>query len=133
MQDKKPDLVVFTKDTGYDAKLKSYPTNVGAPAFNVPDVSLFRTESSKKMIAAFERERIEIVERIEKLKDEYTTSMMVWESKISFEPIVGKPYHLYNFNGEYTLSLIAPNEWNKGDFFMGTFILNSDNKWLKHF
>ena len=131
MQDKKPDLVVFTKDLGYDAKFKSYPTNVSAPAFTVPDVSLFRTESSKKMIAAFERERQEIVERIEKLQDEYTMSMMVCESKISFEPIVGKPYHLYNFDGENTLSLIAPNEWSKGEFYIGTFLLNSDNKWIK--
>jgi len=132
MNDKKPDLVVYTKDLGYDAKFKSYPTNVGAPAFTVPDVSLFRTESSKKMIAAFERERQEIVEKIEKLQDEYTTSMMVWEAKISFEPIVGRPYHLYNFDGEMTLSLIAPNEWSKGEFFVGTFILNSDNKWIKN-
>lgn len=132
MEDKKPDLVVFTKDLGYDAKLKSYPTSVGAPAFTVPDVSLFRTESSKKMIASFERERQEIVERIEKLQDEYTTSMMVWESKISFEPIVGKPYHLYNFGGENILSLIAPNEWSKGEFHIGTFLLNSDNKWIKN-
>lgn len=131
MSDKKPDLVVFTKDIGYDAKFKSYPTNVGAPAFTVPDVSLFRTESSKKMIDVFERERQEIIEKIEKLQDEYTTSIMVWESKISFEPIVGKPYHLYNFNGENTLSLISPNEWSKGDFYVGTFILNSDNKWIK--
>jgi len=131
MEDKKPDLVVFTKDLGYDAKTKSYPTNVGAPSFTVPDVSLFRTESSKKMIAAFERERQEIVERIEKLQDEYTISMMVWESKISFEPIVGKPYHLYNFGDENILSLIAPNEWSKGKFHIGTFLLNSDNKWIK--
>ena len=83
------------------------------------------------MIAAFERERQEIVERIEKLHDEYTMSMMVWESKISFEPIIGGKYHLYDFDGEKTLSLIAPNEWSKGEYFIGSFILNYDNKWIK--
>jgi hypothetical protein len=57
--------------------------------------------------------------------------MMVWESKISFEPIIGGKYHLYNFDGEKTLSLIAPNEWNKSNYFLGSFILNYDNKWIK--
>ena len=128
----KPDLIVFDEESGYDAKFKPYPTSVGAPVFKIPDISLFRTESSKKMISVFERERQEIVERIEKLHEEYTTSMMVWESKISFEPIVGKPYHLYNFDGVNTLSLIGPNEWNKSEFYIGTFLLNSDNKWIKN-
>ena len=29
------------------------------------------------------------------------------------------------------LSLIAPNEWNKSEYFIGTFVLNHDNKWIK--
>jgi hypothetical protein len=67
---------------------------------------------------------------IEKMYDEYNTSIMVWESKISFEPIVGKSYFLYNFAGELTLSLIAPNEWRRGNDFVGEYLLNSDNKWI---
>ena len=30
---KKPDLVVWDELNGYDAKIKSYPTNIGAPSF----------------------------------------------------------------------------------------------------
>jgi hypothetical protein len=128
---KKPDLVVWTEKNGYDAKFKSYPTSAGAQGFDLPNVPLFRNESSKKMMDVFNREHQEIRERIEKMYDEYNTSIMVWESKISFEPIVGKSYFLYNFAGELTLSLIAPNEWGKGDDFIGEFLLNSDNKWIK--
>jgi hypothetical protein len=128
---KKPDLVVWDEKNGYDAKLKSYPTSNSAQKFDLPNVPLFRSESSKKMMDVFNREQQEIRERIEKMYDEYNTSIMVWESKISFEPIVGKSYFLYNFAGELTLSLIAPNEWGKENNFIGEFLLNSDNKWIK--
>jgi len=129
--EKKPDLVVWSEKNGYDAKLKSYPTSNSAQKFDLPNVPLFRNLSSKKMMDVFNREQQEIRERIEKMYDEYNTSIMVWESKISFEPIVGKSYFLYNFAGELTLSLIAPNEWGRGDDFVGEFLLNSDNKWIK--
>lgn len=129
--EKKPDLVVWNDKNGYDAKLKSYPTSTGGPNFNLPNVPLFRSESSKKMMDVFNREHEEIKERIEKMYEEYNTSIMVWESKISFEPIVGKSYYLYNFSSELTLSLIAPNEWNRSKDFVGEYILNSDNKWIK--
>jgi hypothetical protein len=129
--EKKPDLVVWTEKNGYDAKFKSYPTSAGGQGFDLPNVPLFRNESSKKMMDVFNREHQEIRERIEKMYDEYNTSIMLWESKISFEPIVGKSYFLYNFAGELTLSLIAPNEWRRGDDFVGEFLLNSDNKWIK--
>lgn len=128
---KKPDLVVWNEKDGYDAKFKSYPTSAGTQGFDLPNVPLFRNESSKKMMDVFNREHQEIRERIEKMYDEYNTSIMIWESKISFEPIVGKSYFLYNFAGELTLSLIAPNEWGRQKDFIGEFLLNSDNKWIK--
>ena len=131
MQKKKPDLVVWNEKDGYDAKLKPYPTSTGSQGFDLPNVPLFRTQSSKKMMDVFNREKEEIKERIEKMYEEYNTSIMVWESKISFEPIVGKSYYLYNFKGELTLSLIGPTEWNREEDFIGEYILNSDNKWIK--
>ena len=56
--DKKPDLVVWNDADGYDASMKAYPTDLGSPAFNMPDISLVRTEASKKMLDVFSRERI---------------------------------------------------------------------------
>jgi len=128
---KKPDLIVWSEKDGYDAKLRTYPTSAGSQNFDLPNVPLFRSEASKKMMDVFNREHQEIKERIEKMYDEYNTSIMVWESKISFEPIVGKSYFLYTFAGELTLSLISPNEWSRGKDFVGEFLLNSDNKWIK--
>jgi hypothetical protein len=128
---KKPDAVVWSEENGYDANLKPYPTSIGAPAFKLPNVSLIRTESSKKMMDVFERERVELIERAVKLTEEFNDSLMVWESKISFDPIVGKTYHLYDFDGKNTLSIISPQEWNKADCFIGSFTLTSENKWIR--
>ena len=128
---KKPDLVVWNEEQGYNANLKPYPTSISSPKFELPNVGLIRQESSKKMIDVFERERQEIIDRIQKLHTEYNDSIKVWESKISFEPIIGKEYHLYNFNNQNTLSLIAPNEWNRSESYIGTFMLNSDKKWIR--
>jgi hypothetical protein len=128
---KKPDLVVWSEENGYDANLKSYPTNLGAPSFDLPNVGLIRTESAKKMMDVFEQEKREILVKIEKLHQEYMDSIMVWESKISFDPIVGHSYFLYKFNGVNTLSLISPKQWNKDDSFIGEFMLNSDKKCIR--
>lgn len=128
---KKPDLVVWDEVNGYNANLKTYPTNIGTPSFNLPNVSLARSEASKKMLDVFESERDEIIKRIEKLYDEYNTSVMVWESRISFEPVVGHSYYLYEFKNGKTLSLISPDQWNKFDCFIGEFKLTSDRKWIK--
>ena len=129
--EKKPDAVVWTKETGYDAKLRSYPTSVGSPSFDLPDISGIKSLAAKKMHEVFDRERLELLEKAEKLYEEYNMSIMVWDSKISFEPIIGGKYHLYDFDGQKTLSLIAPNEWDKSEYFIGSFVLNYDNRWIK--
>lgn len=128
---KKPDLVVWDETNGYNARMIPYPTNIGAPSFDLPNVGLVKTESSKKMIDVFNREKQEILQKIENLQKQYIDSIMVWESKISFEPIIGHSYHLYDFDGVNTLSLISPKEWNKEDCYIGTFTLNSDRKWIR--
>ena len=128
---KKPDLVVWDEQQGYDALQKAYPTNVGAPAFSLPDVQLARTHAAKKMMDAFEQERQEILEQIQHLYDEFNLSVMVWQSKISFEPVIGKTYFLYDLSSGKTLSLLAPDEWGKRDQFIGAFQLTSDSKWKR--
>ena len=131
-KDKKPDYIVWDNDSGYDAKLKNYPTTLSAPKFDLPNVGLVKTESGKKMVDVFNREKEEILELVKKLQTEYSDSIMVWESKMSFEPIVGHPYYLYDFDGTNTLSLLSPKDWGKfNDKLIGGFVLNSDRKWIR--
>ncbi len=131
MEGKKPDLVVWSKEKGYYSKSLEYPTSLGSAVFEVPNVPLFREKSSKKMMDTFNQEKNEIVEQVKKLYEEYNDSIMVWESKFSFEPIVGKSYFLYDFGVGDVLSIISPKEWDKEEYFLGEFKLNSENKWLR--
>jgi hypothetical protein len=133
LSDKKkiPDLVVWDEVEGYNAGKMQYPTNISAPSFTLPDVGLVRTESAKKMMDVFEQEKKELVNKVEKMYREYLDSVMVWESKISFDPVVGQTYYLYDFKGVNTLSLLSPDDWNKHDCFIGGFVLNSDRKWIR--
>jgi hypothetical protein len=128
---KKPDIIVWNDKEGYNAKLMKYPTNLGSAIFDIPNVPMFREVSSHKMMSVFEQEKQELIERVEKLYQEYNDSIMVWESNFSFEPIVGKNYFLYLCGQEYRLSLISPNEWNTDMVFIGEFKLSSDNKWIR--
>lgn len=128
---KKPDLVVWDEVNGYNARLIPYPTNIGAPKFELPNVSFVRIESVKVMLDTFNREREELVEKMEKLYEEYNDSIMVWSSKISFEPKIGRTYYLYDFDGEKTLSILSPEEWNKKSCFIGSFLLTWNKKWVK--
>jgi len=127
----KPMMVVWDEINGYDAKLKKYPTNIGSFKFDLPDVWSVKNQQTKKMIDVFETEKQEIIDKAQKLIESYTVSTMVWESQISFEPIIGNTYHLYYLSGKKTLSLISPNEWNKKEFYIGSYKLTSDGKWEK--
>jgi len=64
------------------------------------------------------------------LLDDFKWNEIIYNSKFSFEPVIGEKYFLYlNDNETYFLSLINPNSWNKT--FVGEFMLNSENKWIK--
>ena len=66
----------------------------------------------------------------EKLIEEYRWNDLVYKAKFSFEPVIGKIYHLYYSTDEKIfLSLISPSEWNKK--YIGSFKYNHDNKWIK--
>ncbi len=130
MSTKKPDNVVYTDEQGYHASLLPYSTNVGAPAIRIDDLVSWKsrgiTSVNKELTAKFD----ELKQQYESLMREYECNELVYNSKFSFEPVVGETYHLYrSANGTNFLSLISPAEWNKEH--LGTFKLNSDKKWIE--
>lgn len=62
---------------------------------------------------------------------EFFTSMLVLSAKFAYKPVVGKPNYLYWQEGEWRLSLIAPDEWPDGlhSHFAGTCVLQLDRTW----
>ncbi len=62
---------------------------------------------------------------------EFFTSMLVLSATFKYKPVVGVPNYLYWINGEWNLSLIAPDEWSqeRRENFAGTCILQADRTW----
>jgi hypothetical protein len=128
---KKPDNIVFNQETGvYDASLKSYPTNVGAPVIKTPDTVAWKNNNLQTANAQFKTKYQELKFAFDTFKQTFEHNELVYRSKFSFEPIVGEVYHLYkNRINENFLSIVSPNECNFD--FTGSFVLNSDKVWTK--
>lgn len=124
MLDKKPDN--FVDNPG----LLPYGSNIGAPAIQVSNIENWKEPRVLNVNKQFEDRFEQLKQEYQKLIDEYKWNELVYKSKFSFEPVIGKIYHLYYAdNGKIFLSLISPNEWKKEH--IGSFKYNHDNKWEK--
>jgi hypothetical protein len=128
---KKPDNVVYNKDTKtYDAALKPYATNVGAPAISVTDNITWKNKNINIANKTIKAKYLELKAEFDKMMDELDYNNLIYNSKFNFQPLIGETYHLYNDkNGNPFLSIISPNECNFE--FIGSFYLNSEQLWKK--
>ena len=117
----KPDNVVD------DPSSMSYPTNVGAPAFTLPDVVGHKTEKTNKATH-------QLMTKFEELKKEYfrlaalaEDTSLVYNAEYNFIPIVGDVYHLYQTDRLF-LSMIEPERWSEMKW-LGSFRYTSDATW----
>jgi len=62
---------------------------------------------------------------------ELFTSMLILSATFKFRPVVGAKNYLYWINGEWSLSLIAPDEWSRERRagFAGACVLQRDMTW----
>lgn len=128
---KRPDNVVFNEDTKkYDASLKPYGTNVGAPSIVSTDTTAWKNRSINKVNHKIQTKYFELRDEYEKMMEELEYNKLIFNAKFSFEPVIGETYHLYQReNGEHFLSLIAPDQCRFNHF--GSFYLNADQMWSK--
>jgi hypothetical protein len=124
MSDKKPDSYVE------NAGLLPYGSNIGAPAIHVPNIQNWKEPRIVNVNQQFQDKFEELKKEYQKLTNEYKWNDLVYKAKFSFEPVIGKIYHLYyGKDGNVFLSLIDPKEWNRKH--IGSFKYNHDNKWIK--
>ena len=130
-EEKKPDSVVFNTETQkYDAALKPYATNVGAPVITTTDTNAWKNRSINKINHKVEAKYLELKAEYEKMMQEFEYNNLIFESKFTFEPIIGEVYHLYKRkNGDSFLSIIAPEQCRFNA--LGSFYLNADHIWGK--
>jgi len=124
IKSKKPDNV--SDNPG----LLPYGSNVGAPAIHITNIDHWKEPRVISVNQQFEDKFLELKKEYEKLIEEYRWNDLVYKAKFSFEPVIGKIYHLYyNKSGKIFLSLVSPNEWSFEH--IGSFKYNYDNKWVK--
>jgi hypothetical protein len=112
------------------ANLLSYPSHVGAPKIDVPDLSSFKRNGTDKVNKIYDTKYKELMQDAENLYKSFIINQEVYESSYRFEPIIGQIYHLYeDIKGEKFLSLIEPNTWRQKHVY--SVILNSDMVWIK--
>ena len=121
---KKPDQVAD------NPALLPYASNVGAPAIRPDNIDDWKLRGVNKVNKQIETKFNELKEEYLKLVEEYQWNELVYQSKFSYEPVIGEVYHLFVGNdGNPFLSLIGPEEWNREH--IGSFRLNSEQKWIK--
>ncbi|KAA1245405.1 DUF2452 domain-containing protein [Aquimarina sp. RZ0] len=131
MSDKKPDSIVYNEqEERYDAGLKPYATNVGAPSITTTDTVAWKNNNIYKVNKQVKAKYDELKKQYDALINEFEYNNLVYSSKFSFEPVAGYTYHLYKDKEEQSfLSIIAPEECTFEH--LGSFRLNADKMWKK--
>ncbi len=129
--EKKPDNVVFDAEhKRYDASLKPYATNVGAPSIKIQDTTAWKNRSITKVNHKVQTKYLEIKKAYEDMLLEFEYNQLIFNAKFAFEPVIGDSYHLYRRdNGENFLSIIAPHQCHFNH--VGSFRLNAESTWEK--
>lgn len=129
MSQKKPDQVVYDEQSErYDAGLKPYATNVGAPAIRITETVAWKRTNVKRANEHFKAEYDELRAAYDKMVERMEMNELVYSAAFSFEPIVGETYHLYRRDDAHSfLSIITPSECSFD--YVGSFRLNADKLW----
>jgi hypothetical protein len=107
-----------------------YPHHVGAPKVEPVNITFFKQNGTRKVNKVLKRRYDELLKEAEILQNSYLINQEVYDSKYNFEPVIGEIYHLYEeLNGNKSLSIISPTEWNKK--YLYSVVLNSDLTWEK--
>ncbi len=128
---KKPDHIVYNEDNdSYDAALKPYATDLGAPAITTNDTVAWKNANIHKVNKQIKAKYDELKAEYDALIEEFEYNNLVYSAKFTFEPVVGEIYHLYKNKDENPfLSIIAPTECSFE--YLGSFRLNADKMWTR--
>ncbi len=129
MKKKKPDYIVYNEENeSYDAALKAYATDLGAPVITTSDTIAWKNANINKVNKHVKAKYDELKEQYDELIKEFEYNNLVYSAKFNFEPVVGEIYHLYKNKDERPfLSIIAPKECSFDH--LGSFRLNADKIW----
>ena len=128
---KKPDLVVFDEETQqYDAAIKPYATSASSPVIKPLNTATWRNDGVQRVNKQFKSKFEEVRKEYEELIQKFQYNDLVYNSKFSFEPIIGETYFLYlDKQGSDFLSLIPPTQCRFE--YLATCTIGPDKIWIK--
>lgn len=136
----KIDLEKMAEMTTENPGVIPFPHTVGSAMIKPEDKGKIKGRSLSAMYEQTELDMKQIYEQMQLLakqakviQDRMEFSERMYQAKMTFEPLIGKVYHLYtNKKGEDVLSLVSPKEWGKSTpfkSFICTAKLLSDHTW----
>lgn len=120
--------------------LIAYPHTVGSVVIKPEDVGKLKSRALSAMHQQTDMHLLQIQKQVEllvsqanEIKKRIEISEKIYTATISFEPLVGHVYHLYNKANEYKLMMISPDEWGRERAhelgYVNTVRLLSDHTW----
>lgn len=117
-----------------------FPHHAGSALVKPEDRGRIRGRAVAAMYEQTDRELTQIYEQMQLLakqardiKERVEISESIYRAQVSFEPLIGKTYHLYRrADGQEVLSMIAPSEWGRSQpyqDYLATVKLLSDHTW----
>ncbi len=112
----------------------TYGRTPSSPATIRPaEIEKWRKQVSPTFRHYIQKQYDEIVEQYQALVEQYELNKMIYESDMSFEPVMGQVYHLYeDRNGGRFLSLVSPEDKPFWGGYIGSYKLNSQYAWEPH-
>ena len=105
-----------------------YPASRLAPRIVPQDLTNFKTRGISRVERELQQELVDLREKYLAVIDAFNWNKLIYESQLSFEPVCGEVYHLYEINERHVLSMVGPKEWKKR--WLGSFRLSADGRWL---
>lgn len=106
------------------------PTNEGQIKSHAREAMKEQTEDQLNII--FEQMKT-LAKQVQDIKKRVHISDLIYNVQMSFQPIIGKRYFLYEMkDGKRYLSLISPKEWGdkmSNQIYLAEVHLNSDHTW----
>lgn len=123
-----------------EAKFSPIPLTVSSPQIVATDKGKIRANAVESMIqhAQQQMEMLKkqaqlIMDQVAEIETRVKLSEEIYAADMSFEPVVGQVYHLYEReNGKKFLSIVGPKEWGrtKADLIhLATVRLLADKSW----
>ena len=88
MDKKRPDSVVFSEESGYNASILPYGSNVSAPAIQMEDVDSWKFRGVNKVNQQLTTKFNELKKEYQRLVEEYQWNELVYKAKFSYEPVI---------------------------------------------